>query len=57
MHWLIMSVWLLQVLFLALLLHNMFRCRYVVRKRPLKTGFMENIVKVDTVVWDISTTI
>lgn len=57
MHWLIMSVWLLQVLFLALLLHNMFHCRYVVRKRPLKTGFMENIVKVDTVVWDISTRI
>lgn len=53
MHLMIMSVWLLQVLFLVLLLHSSYHCIYGVCKSPLKTEFMKNIVKVDMVVWEI----
>jgi len=53
----IMSVWFLKVLFLVLLLHTIFHCRYGICKSPLKTGIMRNIVKVDVVVWEIGISI
>lgn len=48
-----MSVWPLQVFFLVLLLYNMFCCRFVVWKTPLKTALVKSIVETDTMVWEL----